>query len=126
MMRRGDQYVESLRDGRAVYLDGERIADVTKHPAFVEPIRRIADRYDAARTDEARSITTCVDPTTGQRHGRTEPPPATPSRTSPRIRRSSSRSGASPIGTTPPAPTRPARSPPASTRPRASVTARCG
>jgi len=68
-MRRGDQYVESLRDGRVVYLDGERVADVTKHPAFVEPIRRIADRYDAARADDARSITTCVDPTTGERHG---------------------------------------------------------
>ena len=49
VMRHGDQYVESLRDGRAVFLDGERVADVTKHPAFVEPIRRIADRYDAAR-----------------------------------------------------------------------------
>jgi len=68
-MRRGDQYVESLRDGRAVYLDGERVADVTKHPAFVEPIRRIADRYDAARAADARSITTYVDPATGERHG---------------------------------------------------------
>jgi 4-hydroxyphenylacetate 3-monooxygenase len=68
-MRRGDAYIESLRDGRAVYLDGERVADVTKHPAFAEAIRRIADRYDAARTEAARSITTYLDPATGARHG---------------------------------------------------------
>jgi 4-hydroxyphenylacetate 3-monooxygenase len=69
MLRRGDQYIESLRDGRAVYLDGERIADVTKHPAFVEPIRRIADRYEAARAEAARPVTTYVDGSTGERHG---------------------------------------------------------
>jgi 4-hydroxyphenylacetate 3-monooxygenase len=68
-MRRGADYVESLRDGRTIYLDGERVADVTKHPAFAEPIQRIADRYDAARSAEAQAITTCLDPATGERHG---------------------------------------------------------
>ena len=68
-MRRGDRYVESLRDGRTVYLDGERVVDVTKHPAFAEPIRRIADRYDVARSAEAQSITTYLNPLTGARHG---------------------------------------------------------
>src|SRR5204863_2907251 len=57
VMRRGDQYVESLRDGRVVYLDGERVVDVTKHPAFAEPIKRIADRYDAAGAEAAQSVT---------------------------------------------------------------------
>jgi 4-hydroxyphenylacetate 3-monooxygenase len=69
MMRRGDQYVESLRDGRAVYLDGERVADVTRHPAFAEPIRRIAERYDLARADEHQAVTTYADSVTGERHG---------------------------------------------------------
>src|SRR4029077_5335008 len=69
VMRRGDQYVESLRDGRAVFLDGERVPDVTKHPAFAEPIKRIADRYDVARSAEAQAITTCLDPSTGSRFG---------------------------------------------------------
>src|SRR6266540_1794678 len=68
-MRRGDEYIQSLRDGRAVYLDGERVGDVTKHPAFAEPIRRIADRYDAARAEGAQPVTTYVDPVTGERHG---------------------------------------------------------
>src|SRR5207302_2941483 len=30
----GAEYVESLRDGRDMYIDGERVADVTAHPAF--------------------------------------------------------------------------------------------
>ena len=45
-MRSGAHYVESLRDGRTVYLDGERVKDVTAHPAFVEPIRKLAETYD--------------------------------------------------------------------------------
>src|SRR2546422_11339256 len=39
----------SLDDGRAVFLDGERVGDVTKHPAFAEPIRRVAHTWDLAR-----------------------------------------------------------------------------
>src|SRR5262245_7465703 len=68
-MRRGDDYVASLRDGRDVYLDGERVKDVTTHPAFAAPIRRIRDTYERARSDEAREVTTCVDPATGERMG---------------------------------------------------------
>jgi len=30
----GAQYLESLRDGREIWLNGERIQDVTTHPAF--------------------------------------------------------------------------------------------
>ena len=37
-MRTGREFLESLHDGRAVYLDGERVTDVTSHPAFAEPI----------------------------------------------------------------------------------------
>ena len=68
-MRRGDEYVEGLRDGRVVFLDGERVADVTTHPAFAEPIRRIAERYDLARSPEHQPITTYVDPDSGGRYG---------------------------------------------------------
>ena len=66
-MRTGASYVAALRDGRAVYLDGERVKDVTTHPGFAEPIKRIAERYDAARTDAGQAATTCVDPATGRR-----------------------------------------------------------
>jgi len=66
-MRGAADYLAGLRDGRAVFLDGERVADVTSHPAFAESIRRIAERYDAAR--EAPEITTCLDPASGRRIG---------------------------------------------------------
>jgi len=66
-MRSGDAYVASLRDGRAVFLDGERVDDVTKHPAFVEPIRRVAETYDRAKAAEHDAALTYVDPGTGAR-----------------------------------------------------------
>ena len=66
-MRRAADYVASLRDGRAVFLDGERVDDVTTHPAFAEPIRRVAERYEAAR--QAPDVTECVDPASGRRIG---------------------------------------------------------
>src|SRR5713101_3254906 len=68
LMRSGDAYVASLRDGRSVYLDGERIDDVTKHPAFVEPIRRIAETYDRAKAAAGEPALTFADPATGARH----------------------------------------------------------
>lgn len=43
----GDEYVESLRDGREIYLYGERVKDVTDHVAFRNPIRMTARLYDA-------------------------------------------------------------------------------
>jgi len=67
-VRTGATYVAALRDGRAVYLDGERVKDVTSHPAFAEPIRRIAEIYDHARSAEADPALTFADPATGRRH----------------------------------------------------------
>ena len=51
----GAEYRESLRDGREVYIDGERVADVTAHPAFRNAVRslsRLSDSlHDPARRD---------------------------------------------------------------------------
>jgi aromatic ring hydroxylase len=66
-MRTGQQFLESLRDGRAVYLDGERVKDVTTHPGFAEPIRQIAVMYDLAREAWDPATATYVDPATGER-----------------------------------------------------------
>jgi 4-hydroxyphenylacetate 3-monooxygenase len=66
VVRGGAAYVAGLRDGRAVFLDGARVDDVTTHPAFAEPVRRIAERYDAARS---ASVTTCLEPGSGRRIG---------------------------------------------------------
>ena len=43
----GAEYLESLRDGREVYIYGERVEDVTTHPAFRNAARSIARLYDA-------------------------------------------------------------------------------
>ena len=47
-----EEYVESLRDGRVTYWDGERIDDITTHPKFRIPIAVAARDYDYA--DPAR------------------------------------------------------------------------
>jgi 4-hydroxyphenylacetate 3-monooxygenase len=38
----GAEYLESLRDGREVWIDGERVPDVTEHPAFRNSARSVA------------------------------------------------------------------------------------
>jgi 4-hydroxyphenylacetate 3-monooxygenase len=45
-VRNGQQYLESLRDDRSVFLDGERSRDVTKDPAFRGVTRTVASLYD--------------------------------------------------------------------------------
>lgn len=50
----GAQYLESLRDGREVYIYGERVADVTAHPAFRNAARSIARLYDALHDDRLK------------------------------------------------------------------------
>ena len=42
----GAEHLNSLRDGRAVYIDGERVADVTTHPAFRNSVASAAALYD--------------------------------------------------------------------------------
>lgn len=41
-----DEYRASLRDGRAVWLDGARVADVTTNPLLVKSIDWVASTYD--------------------------------------------------------------------------------
>ncbi|MDX3225378.1 4-hydroxyphenylacetate 3-hydroxylase N-terminal domain-containing protein [Streptomyces sp. ME19-01-6] len=63
----GDEYLESLRDGRAVHVDGERVKDVTRHPAFRNAARSIARLYDALHAPDTAGVLTGVDPDTGIR-----------------------------------------------------------
>lgn len=56
----GREYLDSLRDGRAVFIDGERVEDVTTHPAFRNSARSIARMYDALH-DPANDMTTVDD-----------------------------------------------------------------
>lgn len=42
----GAEFLESLQDSRSVYIHGERVKDVTKHPAFRNSARMVARWYD--------------------------------------------------------------------------------
>jgi len=54
----GAEYIESLRDDREIYLYGERVKDVTEHPAFRNPVRMTARLYDALHEPEHREVLT--------------------------------------------------------------------
>src|SRR5271166_4666222 len=62
----GRRYIESLRDGREVWIDGERVADVTTHPAFKDMIAELARVYDLQNSERYRDEMTCIDPATGR------------------------------------------------------------
>ena len=64
-LRTGAAYLESLRDGRCVLVDGERVKDVTSHPAFRAAARTIARLYDIAAAPEHREVMTFPSPKTG-------------------------------------------------------------
>src|ERR1043166_6557117 len=64
-MRSGSDYLKSLNDGRQVFVDGEKVAEVTKHPAFREAARSVARLYDIAAAPENREMMTFPSPKTG-------------------------------------------------------------
>ena len=66
MTRSGNDYINGLRDGRQIYIDGEVISDVTTHPAFSGVIRSIANVYDFVNDEANRSVMTYPSPTTGE------------------------------------------------------------
>lgn len=54
----GAEYLETLRHGREVYIDGERVDDITVHPAFRNSARSIARLYDALHDPKTKDILT--------------------------------------------------------------------
>ena len=42
----GAEHLQSLKDGRTVYIDGTRVDDVTTHPAFRNAVASAALLYD--------------------------------------------------------------------------------
>jgi 4-hydroxyphenylacetate 3-monooxygenase len=62
----GDEYLASLRDGREIWIYGERVKDVTTHPAFRNTVRMIARLYDALHDPAHKdSLTTETDTGSG-------------------------------------------------------------
>jgi len=57
MLKTGSEHLESLRDGRVVYIGSERVDDVTAHPAFRNGARSMAYIYDMKRADPELAFT---------------------------------------------------------------------
>jgi 4-hydroxyphenylacetate 3-monooxygenase len=58
MIKTGKQHIASLRDGREIYLDGERVDDVTTHPAFRGAVASIGRMFDFQSAPENRELMT--------------------------------------------------------------------
>ena len=57
----GQAFLDSIRDGREVWYDGERVKDVTTHPAFRTSARNIARLYDSLHDPAYREQLTRTD-----------------------------------------------------------------
>jgi aromatic ring hydroxylase len=58
----GREFLDSLDDGREVWIYGQRVKRITDHPAFRNTARMIARLYDALHDDHAsgRNVLTCA------------------------------------------------------------------
>jgi 4-hydroxyphenylacetate 3-monooxygenase len=58
MLRSGKEHLETLRDGRVIYVGSERIDDVTRHPAFRGAAKTVAAVYDMKAAPANRDVMT--------------------------------------------------------------------
>src|SRR5712691_177293 len=54
----GKEFLESIRDSREVWIYGQRVKDVTQHPAFRNTARMLARMYDALHAPATKAILT--------------------------------------------------------------------
>jgi 4-hydroxyphenylacetate 3-monooxygenase len=67
--RSGAAYLAGLRDDREVWLDGERVLDVTRDPRLCRGVHSIAALYDLQLEPSRVDEMTYVSPTSGERVG---------------------------------------------------------
>ena len=77
MIRTGDEYRDSLRDGREVWICGERVSDVPSHPAFKPMVDARARIYDMAHEAATRETMTYRDAESGEVCAVANKPPET-------------------------------------------------
>jgi 4-hydroxybutyryl-CoA dehydratase/vinylacetyl-CoA-Delta-isomerase len=58
MIRTPQQYIKSLNDGRVIFLEGEQIPDITKHPLFKGAIDMAAKTYALANDSKWQDLLT--------------------------------------------------------------------
>ncbi|WP_013334618.1 4-hydroxyphenylacetate 3-monooxygenase, oxygenase component [Gloeothece verrucosa] len=66
-IRTGAQYKAGLKNYREVWIEGQKIDDVTTHYAFTEPIASIASLYDKQHQPELSEILTYSSPDTNNK-----------------------------------------------------------
>ena len=67
-MKTGSKHLESLRDGRTVYIGGQDAGDVTEHPAFRNAVASAAALYDFQAANA--ELMTVTSPSSGERVNR--------------------------------------------------------
>ena len=67
--RTGAEYLDSLKDGRNIWMDGARIADVTTDPRTAGAAHSVADLYDMQHDPAHADGLTYESPTTGDKVG---------------------------------------------------------
>jgi 4-hydroxybutyryl-CoA dehydratase/vinylacetyl-CoA-Delta-isomerase len=77
-MRDAAQYIESLRDGREVYIHGERVDDITRHPSLRKAIDHGAIDYELDKRPDLRDLLVTRSPETGREIRRYFELPRTP------------------------------------------------
>ncbi|WP_037585599.1 4-hydroxyphenylacetate 3-hydroxylase family protein [Stenoxybacter acetivorans] len=60
-MMTSQNYLESLKDDREVYIYGEKVPDITTHSAFKNGVHSISKLYDALHTPDSKEIMTSID-----------------------------------------------------------------
>ena len=68
-IRTGKQYLESLRDGRQMWIDGELVKDVTTDRRFAGAAHTMAELYEMQHDPALQDKLTYRSPTTGDRVG---------------------------------------------------------
>ncbi|MGH7987313.1 MAG: 4-hydroxyphenylacetate 3-hydroxylase family protein [Candidatus Binataceae bacterium] len=64
--RTGAQYLESLRDGREIWLEGERVRDVTRDPRLRAAALSVSELYDLQHRADLRDVLTYPSPKSGE------------------------------------------------------------
>ena len=68
-IRTGDQFLAALRDDRQIFMDGERIGDVTKDPRFAGAAQSMAELYDMQHEASLAERMVFASPSSGDKVG---------------------------------------------------------
>jgi len=64
-LKTGAEFLQSLRDGREVWINGERVVDVTQHPQLCGCADSLAEIYDLQNDPAYAGVLTSISPRTG-------------------------------------------------------------